>query len=231
MSMESRADQDPVAALSAYLRIAVSELLSIFVLSILFTLASLSIVTMGAAFISLIDTFYSSVTFTGSGGGVPPRTSDRANHFVSQIWTYLKTGLAYTVILILALVGLLTYFNLALRGGSFVTIVFGVAGIYATTIVLVILGRAANILAHAEDDKPGIRRAVGEAWTSMRENLPYAGLHVVVAATIVLVCRAIPVLMPVALPALLALLEVLMYEELRGVGAETVKYAYQDPQS
>ena len=230
MSAETSAKQDPTTALRTFVRVALNEIISVVVLSVLFVIACLSLVTIGAAMISLVDTIYTSVTFTGTGGGIPPRTADRANYFVKQIWEYLWTGLLYTVVLILAAANLYGFFRLAFLGGNVASLLVGVAGLYLTTVILVVLFRAANIIVHAdEDDRPGAIGGLRLAWSSMTDNVGYEALHVVVAATIVLVARSIPVAMIVVLPGLLALLEVLMYEELEGIGAEAILFAYTDP--
>lgn len=234
MSVESPAEGNPLAALSTYFRILWREIVSIVVLSVLFSLATLSILPMGAAMIALVDTFYTSVTFTGTGGGIPPRTIDRANYFMQRIWTYLKTGLAYTVVLLLSVVGLLLYAQFAVFGGSVFRFFFGIAGIYATVLILVLVFRAGNLVAHAEDrddDRPGFTTAVGRAWSELKLAPGYLAAHVVAAATITVVCMAFPVSLVVVLPGLLALLEVVMYEELDGVGAKAIRYAYEDPQT
>lgn len=231
MSTESSASQNPTRAVSTFLRVSLSEIVSVVVLSLLYTLAALSILPIGAGLLSLIDTFYNSVTFTGTGGGVPPRTSDRATHFVSSIWEYLRAGIPYTLFLILAVVGLFVYFEMAVFGGSTSSLAIGIAGIYATVLVLVLLFRAANIVVHAsEDDRPGFVSAISQSWSSIMGNLAYSSMHIVVAATIVLLCRVFPVAIVVFLPGLLAMLEILMYEELDGIGAKTILYAYRDPQ-
>ena len=234
MSVESPAEGNPAAALSTYFRILWREVVSIVVLSVLFSLATLSVLPMGAAMIALVDTFYTSVTFTGTGGGIPPRTIDRANYFMQRIWTYMRTGLVYTVMLLLSAVGLVLYPQFALRGNSVFQFLFGITGIYATVLVLVLLFRAGNLVVHAEDrddDRPGFRSAVGTAWSELRASPGYLAAHVVAAATVTVVCMAFPVSLAVVLPGMLALLEVVMYEELDGVGAKAIRYAYEDPQT
>jgi hypothetical protein len=234
MSFESSASGDPAAALSAFFRVLWREVVSLFVLSVLFVVAAMSVLTIGPAMLSLVDTYYSSVTFTGTGGGVSRRTPDRANHFVKNIWTYLRTGLVYTLVLLVAVAGLYLYFRLALFGDTLPTFVVGVVGLYATIFALVLVYRAANVVVHAEDaddEQPGFRSAVGEAWGTFKRDPAYAAVHLVVAAAIVVVCRISIIALAIPLPALLALLEVVLYEELDGIGAKTLVYAYKDPQS
>lgn len=234
MSVESPAEGNPMAALSTYLRILWREIVSIVALSVLFSLATLSVVPMGAAMIALVDAFYTSVTFTGTGGGIPPRTIDRANYFMQQIWTYMRTGLVYTVVLLLSAVGLVLYPQLALFGGSVFWLLFGIVGVYATVLILVLSFRAGNLVVHAEerdDDRPGFRAAMGSAWSQLRDSPAYLAAHLVTATTIAIVCRAFPLSLVFVLPGLLGLLEVVMYEELDGVGAKAIRYAYEDPQT
>lgn len=232
MSTRSTASGNPAAALSAFASVLWREVVSIFVLSVLFVMASLSVVSIGPALISLVDTFYASTTFTGTGGGVPRRVPDRANYFVKNIWTYLKTGLGYTVIVLLGYGGVYYYYHLALYGRTLNTFVVGILGLYATVLIFVLLFRAANIVVHAdEDERPGLLGAFRAGWSSITGNLAYTAIHLVIAAIIVVLCRITILTLVVPMPALLALLEVVMYEELDGIGAKTLMYAYKDPQS
>lgn len=231
MSTESGAEQNPIAAISTFGRVVWREALSVVVLSVLFAVASLSIVTIGPAAIAAVDALYSSVTFTGTGGGVPPKTAARANHFVASIWTYLRPGLLYTPLFMLAGLGLYGYYRLVQFGQGVTSLVIGIVGFYATALALVVLFRGANVLVHApEDDRPSAIGSLRQAWSSLTDLPGYAAVHLVIAATIAFLCRTFPILLVVLFPGLLALLEVIMYEELSGVGARAIRFAYEDPQ-
>jgi len=230
MSTEG-AEQNPIRALSTFGRVVWREALSVVVLSVLFGLASLSIITIGPAAVAMVDTFYSSVTFTGTGAGVPPRTADRANHFVASIWTYLRPGLLYTPLCIAAGLGLYGYYRLVQFGEGATSLVVGIVGFYVTALALVVMFRGANVLVHAPaDDRPGTIRSLRQAWSSLTDLPGYAAVHLVIAASIAFLCRTFPVLLVVLFTGLLALLEVVMYEELSGVGARAIRFAYEDPQ-
>ncbi|MCU4716790.1 hypothetical protein [Halapricum hydrolyticum] len=233
MSLRDDSPPDPMLVLRTFGRIAVSDAVTIVVLSVLYSVASLSIVTIGPALLALMDTFYASVTHTGTGGGAPDSVTGRASHFVSSIWTYFRAGLAYTVVILGSGVAMYVYLRLALYGDSIVSLLGGVLGLYAVVVVLVLLFRAADIVVREdESDRPGFVGGLRLAWHSMGANVPYSAIHAVTAIVLTLV--PILVLTPLAvvfvLPGLLALLELLAYEELHGAGAKTIRFAYLDLQ-
>ena len=237
MSTRPTGPASPATALKAYGKILFSEIVSVVALSVLFVFALFPVVTIGAALISLIDTFYSSVAYTGTGGGLPRQTSSRASNFVASIWDYLRVGLAFGVVFVVIVTGILTYFFAALAGSSTVVLLVGVFGVYAVVAVLVVLLRAANIIVHAENDddddteRPGFVPAVRQAYGTVTDHIAYEAVHVVAATAIVLFALLIPFGVGAFLfPGMITLLEVVFYEELDGVGAETLLYALADPQ-
>jgi len=223
---------DPILVLKTYGRIAISDAVTIFVLSLLYFVASLSIVTIGPALLALMDAFYSSVSHTGTGGGAPASTRGRASQFVSSIWTYLWAGLPYTVAVIVAVYSLYTYSVLALSGGTTQALIFGVVGMYTVVLVFVLLFRAADIVVRAdENERPGFFSALRKAWGSLGSNVAFAATHIVTAIAVTIASLIFIVTAICFLPGLLALLELLNYEELDGAGAKAIRYAYLDPQT
>lgn len=232
MSLRDDESVDPVLVLRTYARIAISDFVTIFVLSVLYVVASMSIITIGPALLALMDAFYSSVSHTGTGGGAPASTRGRASQFVSSIWTYLRTGLPYTAAVILTVYALITYSLLAFDGGSVRAIVFGVLGIYVSVLGLVLLFRAADIVVRADDEeRPRFFSALRKAWNSLWSNVAMAGIHIVTATVVTILTMIFIVTALCLLPGLLALLELLHYEELDGAGAKAIRFAYLDPQT
>jgi len=232
MSLRDDESVDPVLVLRTFGRIAISDAVTIFVLSILYFLASMSIITIGPALLALMDAFYSSVSHTGTGGGAPASARGRASQFVSSIWTYLRAGLPYTVAILVAVYALYTYTALAFSGGTTRALVFGVVGMYAVILVFVLLFRAADIVVRAdENERPGFFTAMRKAWGSLGSNVAFAATHVVTAIAVTIASLIFIVTAFCFLPGLLALLELLNYEELDGAGAKTIRYAYLDPQT
>lgn len=232
MSLRDDESVDPMLVLRTFGRITISDAVTIFVLSILYFVASMSIVTIGPALLALMDAFYSSVSHTGTGGGAPTSTRGRASHFVSSIWTYLRTGLPYTVAVIIAVYSLISYSWLVFTGGSIPSIVFGVLGIYVSILGLVLLFRAADIVVRADDEeRPRFFSALRLAWRSLWSNVALAGVHIVTATVVTLVMMVFVATAVCFLPGLLALLELLNYEELDGAGAKAIRFAYLDPQT
>jgi hypothetical protein len=232
MSLRDDESVDPILVLRTFGRIAISDAVTIFVLSVLYFVASMSIVTIGPALLALMDAFYSSVSHTGTGGGAPASTRGRASRFVSSIWTYLWAGLPYTVAVLVAAYALYTYSVLALTGGTAQTLVFGVVGMYSVVLVFVLLFRAADIVVRADEDKrPGFFSAIRKAWGSLGSNVAFAATHVVTAIAVTIASLVFVITAVCFLPGLLALLELLNYEELDGAGAKAIRFAYLDPQS
>lgn len=232
MSLRDDESVDPMLVLRTFGRIAISDAVTIFVLSILYFVASMSIVTIGPALLALMDAFYSSVSHTGTGGGAPASTRGRASQFVSSIWTYLWAGLPYTVAVLVAVYALYTYSVLALTGGTAQTLVFGVVGMYSVILVFVLLFRAADIVVRAdEDERPGFFSAIRKAWGSLGSNVAFAATHLVTAIVVTIASLVFIITAICFLPGLLALLELLYYEELDGAGAKAIRFAYLDPQT
>lgn len=223
---------DPILVLKTFGRIAISDIVTIFVLSILYSIASMSIVTIGPAFLALMDAFYSSVSHTGTGGGAPASTRGRASQFVSSIWTYLRTGLPYTVAILIVLYAFITYALLAISGGSIQATLFGIVGIYVSVLGFLLLFRAADIVVRADDsERPGFFGGLRLAWKSFGSNIPFAATHIVTAIAVTSIAIPLVATLVCVLPGLLALLELLNYEELDGAGAKAIRYAYLDPQT
>jgi len=233
MSLRDDGPPDPMLVLRSFGRIAISDALTIVVLSVLYSMASLSIITIGPALLALMDAFYASVSHTGTGGGAPDSVAGRASHFVGSIWTHLRYGIPYTVVILAALFGGYVYIRLALFGESVQSLIASVVGLYAVVIVLVLLFRAADIVVREdESDRPGFIRGLRLAWSSLGSNVPYSIIQVVVAIALAVVpiFALSPLVLVFALPGLLALLELLAYEELSGAGAKAIRFAYLDPQ-
>lgn len=233
MSLRDEGPPDPMLVLRAFGRIALSDAVTIVLLSLLYSIASLSIVTIGPALLALMDTFYASVTHTGTGGGAPDTAAGRASHFVESIWTYLWPGLPYTAAVIFTVIWTYFYMQFAIWGGTIPLMLIGVVGLYVVVIGIVLLFRAANIVVREDaEDRPGFFGGLRLAWRSLTSNVAYAAIHAVTAIvlTIVPILVLTPLAVVVVLPGLLALLELLNYEELSGAGAKTIRYAYLDIQ-
>lgn len=234
MSLRDEGPPDPSLVLKTYPRILLSEFVTVVLLSVLTTLAALSIVPIGAALLSMLDTFHASVSHTGTGGGdVPTTAAGRASYFMSNIWTYLRAGLPYTVAVVVLGLWLYLYISLALGGSSLQTLVVGVVGMYGVVIALVLLIRSGEFVVRADAaERPGFLRAIRQAWGSLTGNLAFGAIHIVVAVVVTLGLLVItPVSVVFLLPGMLVLLELLVYEELDGAGAKAIRYAYLDPQS
>lgn len=232
MSLRDEGPPDPILVLRTFGRIALSDFVTIVVLSIFYSFAAMSIVPIGPALLAMMDTFHASVTHTGTGGKAPTTTVARVSHFMSAIWTYLKTGLPYTVVVLLAGFSLYQYGQLVFVGRSTQSMLAAVVGIYAVVVALVIVLRGADLVVRLDaEDRPGFVGAMRRAWGSLTSNLAFAAIHVVTAIVLVVGLLAItPLSIILFMPSMLVLLELLHYEELDGAGAKAIRFAYLDPQ-
>lgn len=232
MSLRKEGPPDPMLVLRTFGRIAISDAVTIVLLSVLYSIASLSIITIGPALLALMDAFHASITHTGTGGGAPDSAIGRASHFVESIWTYIWSGLPYTVAIIA--MGVWMYFYLRfVIGDSVPLMLIGVLGLYVIVAGIVLLFRAADIVVREDaENRPGFFQGLRLAWRSLASNVPYAAMHAIIAIVVTVVPLLVlsPIVLVVALPGLLALLELLNYEELDGAGAKTIRFAYLDPQ-
>ncbi|WP_254546647.1 YesL family protein [Halomarina pelagica] len=220
---------DPAAALAAFGRAVYSDLVSIVVLSVLFSLVSLPLVTIGAATIALVETLTDVVSGELEGGGVSER--DRVVHFLETFRANVRRGLPLSVLLLAVVVvtGIYSTIALAARDASF--LLGAVVGLYATVIAAALCLRTASLLVRAPADRrPAMRAALHDAAYHLLETPSFSVLVLVFASVLIALCVALQVAVVLLLPGLLGLLEVVSFEETSGEGARRVVLAYRgDP--
>ncbi|WP_458208758.1 DUF624 domain-containing protein [Haladaptatus sp. NG-SE-30] len=224
MAAEGRKLPDIRASAAAFSRVLYTDLLTVVVVSVLFTISSLPLVTIGASIIALCEVITAVVTGEGRGG--PTTERKRISLFVESFVANLRTGLPYSVILLLVLLVTTSYARLAVSLRSGVFLLGGLLGLYVAAIVPLWLLRAASITVRSPDT-PGFWSALREGAYVALERPSYSVLQILTGAILMLVCATFPIAIFLLLPGTLGVLEVVSFEELTGNGAGSIDRAYR----
>jgi hypothetical protein len=214
---------DLTGSVAAFGRIAYSDLLTLAIVSVLATLASLPLVTVGAAILALVETV--TAVATGEGRGGPTKERQRVRLFVESFRANLRRGLPYSVAL-LGTVLTAGYYVLGASGGSGLFLIGALLGLYAVVIVLAWLLRAASVTVRSTTDVSFVD-AVHEGGYLGLEYPWYTALQLVTVGMILLFAFPFPPAYVLVVPGLLALLEVVAFEETAGRGAMSLVRAYR----
>ncbi|WP_143085753.1 hypothetical protein [Halogranum rubrum] len=217
---------DPLATLAAFGRVAYSELVTIVILSVLFTLVSLPVVTVGSALLALVRVLTDSVTGEVTGNPISERA--RAAAFLTATRQNVKRGLPLSGLLVVVGVVTTIYLSAASATRDAAFLLGSLAGLYALIIAVVWTLRAATLVVRApEEQKPSTWGALRNAAYHLIETPSFTVLHLVCAAVVCLLCVAVQIGVVLLLPGLLALLEVTTFEETTGEGALRLVRAYR----
>jgi len=214
----------PGTVARAVARVVYGDLVTVVVTSLLFTLAALPVVTLGAALLALVETWTTVVTRRDTGA--PPSERGRAELFLGAVVRNIRAGLPYT--LVLSFVGGLTgfYYVVGTARGSGLFLLAALVGLYGVVVVLAWSLRAASVRARSE--RPlGFRGAVTVAGETFLDRPSFAVLVAVALAGVLVVGAVVRVVVPLVVPAVLAVIEVVAFEELGGDGAAAVRATYR----
>jgi uncharacterized membrane protein YesL len=214
---------DLTGSIAAFGRIAYSDLLTLAIVSVLATLASLPLATIGAALLALVETV--TVVVTGEGRGGPTKERQRIRFFVESFRANLRRGLPYSLVL-LGTVLTAGYYVLGASGGSGLFLVGALLGLYAVVIVLAWLLRTASVTIRSTTDVSFVDAAREGAYLGL-EYPWYTALQLITVGTILLFAFPFPPAYVLLVPGLLALLEVVAFEETAGRGAMSLVRAYR----
>lgn len=217
---------DPLAALSAFGRVAYGDALSVATLSLCFVVASLPVVTLGPATLALVDVVTTAVT--DETAGRKTTEAERVRLFFARLRDRFVSGLPLTAVFVGSAVAEAAYLSLALSTGRGLFLVGGALGAYALLLVVVVGLRTASLLARGA---PSPFVAARDAAFHLAETPSFTVLYAFLVGVLAVVCAAVGVAVPLVLPGLLAVLEVVAFEEQSGVGAASVVRAYRGESS
>ncbi|WP_435127419.1 hypothetical protein [Halobaculum sp. D14] len=214
----------PGAVLRAAARVLYTELVTVVLTSVAFVVVALPLVTIGAGVLALVETWTTIITERDTGAPVTER--ERLRLFARSVRRHLRAGVPYSVVL-LAVTGLtVVYAVVGLSTQSGVFVVAAVVGVYAVIGVTMWCLRAASVSVRTEPTPP--TRAAAERAGLMLLDRPYFTVLVATFAVVVVVLGAlVRVAVPLLVPAVLAVVEVVAFEELAGEGAAEVRATYR----
>lgn len=219
---------DPRKTLVAFGRVLYTDIVSVVVLSLLFSFSALFVVTLGAGLLALTETMTAIVTGENRGG--PETERERVALFWSSFRRHLVTGLPISAVVLITVVTIGLYSQLTLSGESPVFVLGLLLGLYAAVIVPVWLFRTASVLVRAPvENAPRFRDAARDAAYLCLDWPSFTVLHLVAVAGLwILTAGTFVITVPILLVGMLALLEVIVFEEItRDKGAHVIHAAYR----
>lgn len=217
MSIDSRQHlKRPLVVLA---KVGYQEITSVIVISAVFWLLTIPVVTIGAALLALFE-----VMGAIYNDGTPSTEQARIKQFVRSVRRNLVKGIPLTLLVLFILVNTGWYFLIAVSERGSYLVIGGLVGIYACLLVLMFSSRVANIMiSDGIDWGPAIRQA-GASW---RTRPHYTVLQVSIAAIAVIASIAFPIALLLLLPGGLALFELIFYDEMSGTNPRTVLARYR----
>lgn len=217
---DSTARIDLKASIAAFARVAYSDLVTIVTMSLLTVLFSLPLVTVGAALLALVETLTATVVDPDG----PPHERDRIRLYVRSVRENLRPGLPFSALFLATFVTTLGYLLLASAWEDGLLLLGGFIGLYAIVIVTTWLLRAATLVIRADS---GFFDAMKEGAYIAFEHPSYTVLQLATAGGLLAFGIAFWIAIPLLIPGLLALLEIVSFEETAGDGALGIVSAYQ----
>ncbi|QIO24433.1 DUF624 domain-containing protein [Haloarcula sp. JP-L23] len=221
--MTDRPRLNPTGALAAFGRATYSDIVSVVLLSVAFWVVSLPVVTLGPAILALVAAMTEGVTGRTAGRKVTER--DRLRRFRQTFTGEFRRGLPLGVLLVAVVVTTLWYAQLAVSTGNGALLVGTLVGLYGIVLAVVVVFRAATLL--VREGAPSARLALWDAAKHALSTPSFTVLQASFAALLGVICIGLGIAVLVLLPGLLAVLEVVAYEESTGGGALRVVRAYQ----
>lgn len=217
---------NPLATASAFARVAYNDLVTVIVVSVLFTLISLPLVTIGGALVGLVGALTEHVATIAAGEKMTER--ETARRFLAMTRANVLTGLPFSVLLVGTLGATALYGTLATSGRNIAFFLGAVIGGYAVLVAIVVTFRAASLSVRAPaDNRPTSRRALRDASFHLLDASSYSVLQTVTAGILVSLCVVTKVGVVLLLPGMLGVLEVISFEERSGEGAVNLVHGYE----
>lgn len=214
----------PGTVLRAAARAVYGDLVTVVTTSIAFVIAALPVLTLGAALLALVETWTTVITERDTGAPVTER--GRLALFARSFRANLRAGLPYSVVL-LAVSGLTTVYALAgVATQSGVLVVAAVVGIYFVVFATLWCLRAASLQVRS-DPRPPTKVAFEQAGLMLIDRPYFAVLVATLVAVVGVVGAVLRIAVPLLVPGVLAVLEVVSFEEVAGEGAAAVRTTYR----
>ncbi|RDZ51372.1 hypothetical protein C5C07_17555 [Haloferax sp. Atlit-4N] len=224
MSTDQTARQDFRGSLTTFARVLYSDLVTIILQNVLFVLGSVPIITVGASLLALSTVLTAVVRGENRGG--PTTERERVRLFTTAYRENLTRGLPYSLALASVVLVTTIYVTAYTLDGSLFLFLTTMVGLYLLVIFPLWLLRAASVTVRAPSN-PGFRKAMQDG-ADIALNHPYFSvLQIAIAGVLALLMVFFPGLTVIFVPGAIALLEVIMYEELVGRGASDVANAYR----
>lgn len=214
---------NPTGALAAFGRAAYSDLLSVVILSVVFWLTALPVITLGPAILALVAAQTEGIAGRTAGQKVTER--DRLRRFRETFVGDFRRGLPLGLLVIGVSGTTLWYASLAVTNRSGPLLIGTLVGLYAVGVSVLVAFRAATLL--VREGAPSTRQALWDAGRHVLSSPSFSILQGSFGFLLVLLCVGLGIAVLVLLPGLLAVLEVVSYEEMAGDGALRVVRAYQ----
>lgn len=221
--MADRPRLDPTGTLAAFGRASYTDLTSVIALSIVFWVAAVPVVTLGPAVLALAAASHHGVTGRTDGGEKSER--DRVRRFVETFRGDFRRGLGLSVVPLAVAAVTIWYAGLAVATRSGRLLLGAMVGVYLLFTAIVVTLRAATLL--TREGAPTVRQALSDGARHVLDTPSFSILHTVFVALLTALCVGLGIAVVLLLPGLLAVLEVVTYEETAGGGAVRVVKAYQ----
>ncbi|SIR66139.1 hypothetical protein SAMN05421858_3198 [Haladaptatus litoreus] len=217
---------DPLATVAAFVRVTYTNLVTVAALSIVFTLVSIPVVTAGAAVVALIESVTVLVEEESDGGKVGERES--VQRFLATFRENLLVGVPLSVLLAGSVGGTVLYTLLATIRTNLLFLFGIVVGGYVTVLAVLVVFRAATLVVRgtATDSFSSVS-ALRNATYHLFDAPWFSVLQAVFAAILIGICLVTQIGVVLVLPGMIAVLEVVSFEERSGEGAKRIVRGYR----
>ncbi|MFC6723170.1 hypothetical protein ACFQE1_01935 [Halobium palmae] len=225
MSEQSAEQLDPIAALSAFLRISYSDLVTVFAMSLLIAIAAVPVVTLGGAILASVDTLTRIIRSEGRDEA-PSSEWARIRYFYRSFRVNFRHGIPFGILLVAVVVVTGIYIQMAFTTQSTGFMLGSVIGLYAIVFTTVWVYRTASIVTRSKNPS-GVAESAREAWHHLVDNLSWTSLQAILVAVLTVLLLWTRIGIVLLLPGMLTVLEVVVFEERNGYGAESLVLGYR----
>lgn len=216
---------DVHASGASLIRILYRELVTIILLSVFWTVASLPVVTVGGATLALCDVMTRVIMDRSEDRLVTER--ERVRAFVGSFRRNVRRGLPLSAILAALLFSFWSHLNFYAANEQWIFSSSAFVGLYLVVIGVTWTFRAASVIIRVpDDDRPGTIRAFLDGADLALEYPYYSVLHLLTVGAALVLASLEFVAVLLLVPATLAAVEVISFEELTDHGAADISRRY-----